>query len=317
MDIFDIQKQGRIVWSFDTTNALGGSGKTYVGWNPDFTRNSIIKRISLPESEGDIDIVMGKITAWEQLSDAREEHIVPVFDVIKEETKQHTSVCVIMHKYELGNLKAYLRNIGPLDESVIHYFVKQIIAGLKALRTAGITHDNLKPSNIMLQSRRGSDMRYPEVDDIILNLSDVGLTESVPDANTIFSAPEVLIGSQNREKADVWGVGAITYACLTGKDHLRDLMVQRERNSADSIGLPVNISTSLRKFLIQSLKPDPTDRIPFSALDEHPFISADAEKLTALTETMEETRWLIHSMKQQLLTAEQFIERFKKPPDVL
>lgn len=81
------------------------------------------------------------------------------------------------------------------------------------MHSEGIVHRDLKPENIMLQ----------EGD--VLKVADFGLSNKIDDGHSLmtscgspnYAAPEVIEGKPyDGAQADVWSLGVILYAMLTG-----------------------------------------------------------------------------------------------------
>lgn len=119
----------------------------------------------------------------------------------------------------------YLPNQGePLDQYAVGgvspdnrmKVLHGILAGLEHLHGQGITHGNLKPSNILVQ-------RLPHAH---AALCDFGFTEAYDYRNAIlqwpanqlaYISPEQLAGKTPAPNADFWALGLIAYELVTGR----------------------------------------------------------------------------------------------------
>ncbi|MFK0159977.1 protein kinase [Streptomyces sp. NPDC090493] len=108
---------------------------------------------------------------------------------------------------------------GPLTVDHALRFAVQAARGVADLHAAGIVHRDIKPSNILLQTASSGRER--------LLVADLGLAKSLAHASGLtqgvgspgYMAPEqvpedVLVDVD--ERADVYGLGALTYELLTG-----------------------------------------------------------------------------------------------------
>ncbi|MFH9550725.1 protein kinase [Streptomyces sp. NPDC017435] len=109
---------------------------------------------------------------------------------------------------------------GPLAVDQALRFAVQAARGVADLHAAGIVHRDIKPSNILLQTASGGRER--------LLVADLGLAKSLAHASGLtqgvgspgYMAPEQV--PEDRlvdvdERADVYGLGVLTYELLTGR----------------------------------------------------------------------------------------------------
>lgn len=92
----------------------------------------------------------------------------------------------------------------------------QITKGLEAFHSRGLVHRDLKPSNILLQKPDGR-----------VRITDFGLAKCTDDnqltkSGTVlgtpnYMSPEQAMGQQVDFRSDIYGLGAVLYACVTGR----------------------------------------------------------------------------------------------------
>lgn len=101
-----------------------------------------------------------------------------------------------------------------LTEADAKFFFLQACRGLKYLHDSCVTHRDIKPDNILLNSNSPN---------AILKISDFGLSKliSVDSMKTVcgtqlYVAPEVLMGGNYTNKVDIWSMGCLLFAMLSG-----------------------------------------------------------------------------------------------------
>lgn len=126
---------------------------------------------------------------------------------------------VIITEYMMGgDLLHRITKFDPtrknLSEFDAKFFFLQVCRGIKYLHDSFVTHRDIKPDNILLAS---------DSKDALLKISDFGLSKliSVDSMKTIcgtqlYVAPEVLMGGVYNSKVDIWSLGCMLFAMLSG-----------------------------------------------------------------------------------------------------
>ena len=128
------------------------------------------------------------------------------------ESRRH--VKVVMECVEGGDLLKKI-NSGIISENDIRTIIRQVLETIRYLHGIGVIHRDLKPENVLLTNTPDG---Y-QVKLIDFGLSTYFLPNDVIDycCGTLgYTAPEVFTGEYN-SKIDLWSVGVITYAALSGK----------------------------------------------------------------------------------------------------
>ncbi len=161
--------------------------------------------------------------------------IVPIFEV-GEQDGQHYFTMALVHG---SNLAERLRQ-GPMPPREVATLVRSIAVAVQHAHDKGVIHRDLKPANVLLEG--GDDRRLGLCPDpaersgqspnlrLIPRITDFGLAKLIQsDAHLTGSGqvvgtpsympPEQAAGHTHdiRETADVYSLGAILYACLTGR----------------------------------------------------------------------------------------------------
>ncbi|MGW3774368.1 serine/threonine-protein kinase [Actinomadura verrucosospora] len=124
----------------------------------------------------------------------------------------------VMSYADRGTLGDRMRE-RPLPVSEAVALAEQIAYGVEVINTLGVIHRDLKPSNVLFQST-------PDGGEKLL-IADLGLAKALAHASGAFTLPVGTPGYMSPEqarfgggldiRADVYGLGALTYHMLTGR----------------------------------------------------------------------------------------------------
>ena len=230
------------------------------------------------------------ITEIRLLKNLKHDHIVQLKDFMCDENY----IYIIMEHCNGGDLSHFIRSRHRLPETACQRFLQQLAAALFFIRQQNIAHFDLKPQNILLQSRRNP----------VVKIGDFGLAQHLPDScslskvmgSPLYMAPEILLKNKYDAKVDLWSVGVILYECLFGKapysSSTMEELIQKIKNGTD-IQIPHNssISVNCRDLLTRCLQRDPDKRIEFEEFFKHPFVDLEHKPCK---ESMDKARALLH-----------------------
>ena len=196
------------------------------------------------------------------------ENIVKLIDVQKTENNFY----LILEYCPGGDLGKFLKDNGPVNESIAQRWIQQIVEGFKVLQKKNIIHRDLKTQNILLTEKNTS---------AILKLADFGLSRFIEDdlaktwvGTPLYMAPEIFNCEEYGAKADIWSLGLVLYEMLTGELPIK--VQRREQIPAAQKSLkacPLGLSDDCKDLLSKLLEYDPKNRISFQDLFLHPFIT--------------------------------------------
>jgi len=112
--------------------------------------------------------------------------------------------------------EAMTSNPGPMSEAQTKAMAIQILLGLEAAHMGGLTHSNLVPANVFVDSRSikvlglGVALWEPEM------ISNAALRLPVK-ALPQYMSPEQVSGRLTDHRSDLWSVGVIMFRCVSGK----------------------------------------------------------------------------------------------------
>ncbi|XP_057377024.1 serine/threonine-protein kinase ULK3-like isoform X2 [Daphnia carinata] len=221
-------------------------------------------------SANTVDNIIHEIEALKLL---RHPHIIQMIDFSWDEN----FIYIIMEYCEGGDLSVFVRSHKQLQEKICKSFLCQLASALQYLRQHNIVHMDLKPSNLLLTSRRNP----------ILKLADFGLAQSLKNrqretsfrGSPLYMAPEILRRESYDASVDLWSTGVILYECLFGKppcssSSLKELVENIQSKAAITIPTTKDISADCRDLLERLLQKDPNKRMTYEEFFNHPFVRA-------------------------------------------
>jgi serine/threonine protein kinase len=192
----------------------GGMGVVYLAEQPELGRRVAIKVIA-PALASD-PAYLERFKRESRLAAAIEHpNAIPIYEAgVADEDMPY----LVMRYVEGEDLSSLLRREGRLDRRRAAAIVDQIAGALDEAHARGLVHRDVKPANVIVESRRGTEHAY---------LTDFGLTREVdasggPTATgrwvgTIdYASPEQIKGKPVDARCDVYALGCLLYTTLTG-----------------------------------------------------------------------------------------------------
>ncbi|MEV6601342.1 protein kinase [Actinoplanes sp. NPDC051346] len=182
-------------------------------------------------------------------------HIVAVYDIAEHDDRPW----IVMELVSGQSLKEIVVGDGPMPLNQAVEVGLQLLSALHAAHTAGITHRDVKPANVLIAANG------------VVRLSDFGLA-TTPDAETLtesgvvlgtpgYLAPEQANGLPPGPPADIFGLGATLYFAIEGvgpfhRDAYLPMLVAYTRHEIR----PPERAAALAPVLLQLLAADPEKR---------------------------------------------------------
>ncbi|KAL2756896.1 hypothetical protein ACRALDRAFT_1049139 [Sodiomyces alcalophilus JCM 7366] len=226
---------------------------------------------------------------------------------------------IIMEYVPGGDLGKLVADRGPLPEPLVQQMTSQLLSALGYLHENNITHRDVKPDNILIQS----------VNPFEVKLTDFGLSKMVDNESTflqtfcgtlLYCAPEVYSeyteyddngfrqprnrarrpprGQRYDHAVDIWSLGGVLFYALTTRppypvkngisySELLHQIMTTELNAAPLI--QHNVSHEAIHFLCSMLQRRPEARAAISDLQQHPWQGGgprpdDEQSLDAITD---------------------------------
>jgi hypothetical protein len=143
-------------------------------------------------------------------------HIIVVHDVVEDDERPY----IVMELIDGGSLAERIAADGPLEVREAARIGVDLLGALRRAHEAGVLHRDLKPANVLLES--GTDR---------VVLTDFGIAQ-VAGASTLtetgsfvgspeYTAPERMSGARTGPESDLWSLGALLCAAVSGESPFR------------------------------------------------------------------------------------------------
>lgn len=188
------------------------------------------------------------------ISSMRNPHIITIYDIFTDnDTAYYT-----MDYLEGGTLKTFVEANGPMEEASALKYIGQIGNALKYMHERKVMHLDVKPSNIMLDSRGnavlidfGISKRYGQGGEQTSS-TPVGISKGYAPMEQ-YDASGV---SSFSPETDIYSLGATLYFLLVGMSPKEATIINE-----DGIGeLPQSISRKVRHAIVHAMRPRRKER---------------------------------------------------------
>ncbi|UUU24442.1 serine/threonine-protein kinase [Streptomyces sp. DSM 40750] len=143
-------------------------------------------------------------------------HIIVVHDVVEQDERPY----IVMELIDGGSLAERIAAEGPVDAREAARIGIDLLGALRRAHDAGVLHRDLKPANVLVEA--GTDR---------VVLTDFGIAQ-VAGATTLtengsfvgspeYTAPERMSGVRTGPESDLWSLGALLCAVLSGESPFR------------------------------------------------------------------------------------------------
>lgn len=209
-------------WRIERELARGGMGVLYLAHHPRLPRTDVIKVLSplLSNDQRFRERFLREVTRMSTLSHP---HLMTIHDSGESEDG---TLYLVMPFVAGGDLRALLKQGGPLPPARAVRLITQLAAALDAAHRVGVVHRDVKPENVLLAAVE------PDDSDHAL-LTDFGISREDMAANTLtatgellltpaYASPEQVLGGLVDARADQYALACILYELLTGEPPYRN-----------------------------------------------------------------------------------------------
>ena len=199
----------------------GGIGQVYLAKDTQLGKLRAVKLLKIPEQLSNVqrDHIRGRMIqsakAAQELSEFSH-HVVQVYDIgIDEETEMPF---MVMEYLKGITLNERLYRSPTLNLEQVFEIGLTLCNTLAVAHQQNVVHRDLKPDNIMLINRNGSDLflKLLDFDLVKVEAGEVKTQEGQILGTLEYMSPEQLKGQDIDARADVFALGAILYECFSG-----------------------------------------------------------------------------------------------------
>jgi serine/threonine protein kinase len=197
----------------------GGMGVVWRATDQLLGRQVAVKELAQDDSLSDDDArhhrdrTLREARAVAQL---RHSHIIVVHDVVEDDERPY----IVMELIDGGSLADRVSAHGPVDAAEAARIGIDLLSALRTAHAAGVLHRDIKPANVLVEA--GTDR---------VVLTDFGIAQ-VAGATTLtetgsfvgspeYTAPERMSGVRTGPESDLWSLGALLCAVLSGESPFR------------------------------------------------------------------------------------------------
>jgi len=250
----------------------GGFGKVYKAElknSPDDSRLFASKKIKYRNSK-ELEKVKNEISI---LADLSESHIIQFFEAFYLEK----SIVVVTEYLEGGELFEKIVEEEPLESECCGY-ISQVCRALAYLHSKNIVHLDIKPENIVLTKKGGTDIKIIDFGTSLELKTGVSVRAMVGTAE--FVAPEVVQYEDISSETDIWSLGVLTFILLSGASPFLDDQDDDQRTLSNVTLAKYDfdyeefdeVSAEAKDFITRLLRRDPRKRMPAEKCLNHNWL---------------------------------------------
>ncbi|MCH8618001.1 serine/threonine-protein kinase [Undibacterium sp. TS12] len=239
----------------------GGFGHVYEAWDSKLHRAVAIKQ--LKHLEGIAESI-SLIKEARLAASLKHPAFVKIFAIEEEGDNQS----IVMELVPGQTLKQILQAQPqqPLPEQQAIKIISQVAEAMQEAHASGLTHGDLKPSNLMLEP----DGKVRILDFGLATQADTQATTSMsqldPQGTIAYMAPERMMGAAANAQSDIYALGVVLYEMISGSRPFASasglaLAASLMQSNSDSWEYPANTSQALVKLILAMTARQPEKRL--------------------------------------------------------
>lgn len=212
----DPNAQPRLIaerYQLRSTLGTGSMGTVWSAYDEFLQRPVAVKEVRLPAGfpeERAAELRERTLREARAIAVLAHPNVIVLHDVAREDGEPF----VVMELLPGRSLAEIVRSRGPLSAAQAAAVADAVAAALQAAHSAGITHRDVKPGNVLIGA--GGQIKLTDFG-IARNVSEDTMTSTgVMLGSPAYIAPELASGAEVNSAADLWGLGATLFAAVEG-----------------------------------------------------------------------------------------------------
>jgi len=185
------------------------------------------------------------------------------------------SISIALEYMDGGSLRNVIHQLGRVPEPALANITFQILWGLAYLKTQSRVHRDVKPSNLLINSRGE------------VKLSDFGLSSELQNSIAMcatfvgtfkYMSPERVLNQPYSYASDIWSLGVLLIECATGKYPYEqgksyiDMVQTILESPAPSLPARTEFTPDFHQFIHQCVNKKSGERLPADILIGSPWL---------------------------------------------
>ncbi|MEU9120324.1 protein kinase [Streptomyces sp. NPDC048506] len=214
--------EGRLIggrYRLDIRLGRGGMGTVWRATDELLGRHVAVKELHLDEGTAETESRVQRERAMREartVAQIKHPNVIVVHDVVEQDGRPW----IVMELVEGLSLADRLHSGGPVAPREAARIGIALLGALRAAHTRGVLHRDLKPANVLMESGTGrvvlTDFGIAQVPGVT-TLTDAGGFVGSPE----YTAPERMAGRGTGPEADLWSLGVLLCAALSGESPFR------------------------------------------------------------------------------------------------
>jgi len=251
--------------------------KVYLGMNLDSGELFVVKQVVFVSKERSEEVVQ---LEREIALLATLDHVNIVKYLGTERNSVNNELSIFLEHMPGGSVADLVSRFGPLVDTVVRKYTREVLAGLQYLHSRGIIHRDIKGQNILVDNRG------------VCKLADFGSSRYLNSVNAgdnnaaslslrgtpVFMPPEVIKEQRYSKKSDIWSIGCTVLQMASGKPPYNELdnhyavLIRITSTDEHPPFDEKTLSEEAKDFLLLCCRRNPADRPDVDALLKHKFM---------------------------------------------